>query len=332
MKEEDIRPEALFNQYLSLAQQDAITYFKNKPYYRIACPACGSESSSFQFRKIGFDYEECELCKTLFVNPRPHADAFSEFYFDSPSVRFWATNFYKETENSRRVHLIQPKALLVKGYIDRYSNPVMDDSCIIDIGAGYGVFCEELHKILKKEISVIAIEPAQSLQKICREKGIITIPKFFEDLVADDLKRKKIVAATSFELLEHLHDPACFIEHCNRLLNPGSLLIMTTLNWQGFDLQVLRDKSNSIFPPAHINFFTPSSLTKLLERHGFEICELSTPGKLDVEIAAKHLNDINNEFIKNILISDEETRYKLQQFLQDIRMSSHMMVVAKRGE
>ncbi|MCX6701241.1 MAG: hypothetical protein NTV68_15210, partial [Methanomicrobiales archaeon] len=60
------------------------------------------------------------------------------------------------------------------------------------------------------------------------------------------------------------------------------------------------------------------------------ICELSTPGKLDVDIAAKHLNDINNEFIKNILLSDEETRHKFQQFLQDIRMSSHMMVVAKR--
>lgn len=330
MKEEDIRPEVLFNQYLSLVQLDAITYFKNKPYYRIACPACGSESSSFQFRKIGFDYEECELCKTLFVNPRPNADAFSEFYFDSPSVRFWATNFYKETENSRRFHLIQPKALLVKDFIDKHYNHGTDESCIIDIGAGYGVFCEELHKILKKGIPVIAIEPAQSLQKICHEKGIFTIPKFFEDLITDDLEGKKIVAATSFELLEHLHDPACFIEHCNRLLSPGSLLIMTTLNWQGFDLQVLRDKSNSIFPPAHINFFTPSSLTKLLELHGFEICELSTLGKLDVDIVTKQLGDINDPFIKKIVSGDETVKMDFQIFLQKSKLSSHMMVVARK--
>jgi 2-polyprenyl-3-methyl-5-hydroxy-6-metoxy-1,4-benzoquinol methylase len=330
MKEEDIRPDALFLQYLSLAQQDAITYFKNKPYYRIACPACGSERSIFEFRKIGFDYEECELCKTLFVNPRPHSDAFSEFYFDSPSVRFWATNFYKETENSRRIRLIQPKALLVKDYIDKYYNQGTDESCIIDIGAGYGVFCEELHKILNKEISVIAIEPAQSLQKICREKGIITIPKFFEDLTADDLKGKKIVAATSFELLEHLHDPACFIEHCDRLLGQGSLLIMTTLNWQGFDLQVLREKSNSIFPPAHINFFTPSSLTTLLERHGFEICKLSTPGKLDVDIVTKQLDFIKDPFIRTIVSSDETVKKQFQIFLQKSNLSSHMMVVARK--
>ena len=330
MKEEDIRPEALFNQYLSLAQQDAITYFKNKPYYRIACPACGSENNSFQFQKIGFDYEECELCKTLFVNPRPHGDAFSEFYFDSPSVRFWATNFYKETENSRRIRLIQPKAHLVKNYIEKYYNSDNDDSCILDIGAGYGVFCEELQKILKIGIPVIAIEPAQSLQKICHEKGITTIPKFFEDVITDDLNGKKIVAATSFELLEHLHDPEVFIEHCSRLLSPGSLLIMTTLNWQGFDLQVLRDKSNSIFPPAHINFFTPSSLAILLERHGFDICELSTPGKLDVDIVAKRPDLIKNPFIKIIASGDETMKNDFQIFLQKSNLSSHMMVVARK--
>jgi SAM-dependent methyltransferase len=330
MKEEDIRPEALFNQYLSLAQQDAITYFKNKPYYRIACPACGSENNSFQFQKIGFDYEECELCKTLFVNPRPHGDAFSEFYFDSPSVRFWATNFYRETENSRRIRLIRPKAFLVKGYVDKYYNLGKDDSCIIDIGAGYGIFCEELQKLLKTGIPIIAIEPAQSLQKICCEKGIITIPKFFEDVSTDDLNGKKIAAATSFELLEHLHDPACFIKHCSRVISPGGLLIMTTLNWQGFDLQVLRDKSNSIFPPAHINFFTPSSLAILLERHGFEICELSTPGKLDVDIVTKQLDFIKDSFIKTIVSSDETVKKQFQIFLQKSNLSSHMMVVARK--
>lgn len=332
MKEEDIRPENLFNQYLLLAEQDAQTYFRNAEFVFVPCPACGGRHTRFLFRKMGFDYEECGDCGTLFNNPRPGADAFSRYYADSPSVRFWATHFYRETEEARRVRLIRPKAELVKAILEKYGKPNAGrDAAVADIGAGYGVFCEELRKILPERISVIAIEPAHDLGEVCKKKGLVTVPKFFEDVIPEDLSGKPVLAATSFELLEHLQDPRAFIRRCADLLEPGALLILTSLNWKGFDLQVLRERSKSIHPPHHINFFTPESLGTLLNSCGFTLCEITTPGKLDTDIAAKQLSDIQDPFIKNIVSADERVRQSFQQFLQDTLMSSHMMVVARRN-
>jgi len=313
LKEEDIRPEKLFNQYLLLAEQDVETYFRYAPLHNRLCPACKSQNSEFRFRKVGFDYEICTDCKTLFTNPRPVAEAFNEYYTDSPSVRFWATNFYRETESKRRKHIIKPKAAMVKSIINKYIIESKNQSCILDIGAGYGIFCEELQKLVPASVQVVAVEPATALQEVCREKGIPVIP----------------IAAISFELLEHLHDPDSFIENCRGVLGEGGILILTTLNWNGFDLQVLQDKSNSIHPPHHINFFTTESIQILLKRHGFDVLEVSTPGKLDVDIASKQISEITDPFIREILGGNDMVKSKFQTFLQESKLSSHMMIIAK---
>jgi 2-polyprenyl-3-methyl-5-hydroxy-6-metoxy-1,4-benzoquinol methylase len=330
LKEEDIRPENLFNQYLSLAEKDVQTYFRDTVFHYIPCPACGGRKTLFLFRKMGFDYDECKSCGTLFNNPRPDAEAFSQYYSESPSVRFWASHFYRETEEARRQRLIEPKAILVKAILEKYGRKPGEGAAVADIGAGYGVFCEELRKILPQEIAVIAIEPAPELQDVCKNKGLVTIPKFFEDITPLDISGRSIIGATSFELLEHLQNPRDFIHRCAGVLEPGALLILTSLNWAGFDLQVLREKSKSIHPPHHINFFTPDSLEMLLKENGFEICEITTPGKLDVDIASKQVFDIEEKFAKKIVTSDEITKQAFQNFLQKARLSSHMMVVARK--
>ena len=45
MKEHDIRPKELFDEYLRLAADDAKTYFADCERERIPCPACGCEGS-----------------------------------------------------------------------------------------------------------------------------------------------------------------------------------------------------------------------------------------------------------------------------------------------
>ena len=331
MQEEDIRPEELFNTYLSLAKWDVKKYFEGVPTYNIPCPACGSYDNFSQFEKLGFTYVECSVCGTLFVNPRPIADSFSRYYSDSASVEFWATHFYKQTEDSRRERIIKPKALLVADILKKYKRPESAPLCIVDIGAGYGIFCEEIRKTLDSNARIIAIEPASALHDVCVSKGISTINRFLEDTKREELPCSHITCATSFELLEHIYDPGIFIKACHSILDRNSLFIITTLNWEGFDLQMLGGRSKSIHPPHHINFFTPHSIQLLLKRYGFEILDISTPGQLDVNIVAKQLTDVNCVFIKKLLINcNDLQKEKIQKFLQESLMSSHMMVVARK--
>jgi len=330
MKEEDIRPKKIFDEYLALAEKDVNDYFMNMPFLYVPCPACNGKNSIFKFKKFGFDYEECQNCGTLYVNPRPSAEAFNNYYSDSPSVQFWATNFYKETESSRRELIIRPKAELVKKYLDKYTENLSENSCIIDIGAGYGVFCEELKNILPVDINIIAIEPSKPLSKICMDKDIVTINKFIEEIKNHDLEGMLVKGAISFELFEHLHNPSLFIKKCNEIISPEGLLILTTLTWDGFDLQVLQDKSDSIHPPHHINFFTKKSISLLLEKNGFKICEIITPGKLDIDIVSKKSSDVSDPFIKKLIECNSDVKEKFQIFLQEAKLSSHMMVIAKK--
>ena len=70
MKEEEIRPQKIFDEYLRLAKQDTKTYFSDAERIRGLCPACNSVGD-LAFNKSGFIYEVCPKCYTLFVNPRP---------------------------------------------------------------------------------------------------------------------------------------------------------------------------------------------------------------------------------------------------------------------
>ena len=57
MKEEEIRPKKVFDEYLRLAALDAVVYFGNSSRQPLPCPACGTKGD-FSFNKHGFSYEE----------------------------------------------------------------------------------------------------------------------------------------------------------------------------------------------------------------------------------------------------------------------------------
>ena len=108
-------------------------------------------------------------------------------------------------------------------------------------------------------------------------------------------------------------------------------MIFTTLNGKGFDIQVLWENSKSVYPPHHLNFFNPDSVGILLGKCGFEVLEITTPGRLDVDIVSNDLEHVNDRFIKTFLGSaGEREKDDLQKFLQKNNLSSHMMIVARK--
>ena len=120
MKEEEIRPKKIFDEYLRLARKDAITFFKSSKKRKHPCPACAKKGLPV-FTKQSFKYESCPKCYTLFVNPRPTAKAFSKYYTESQSSKYWATTFYRVTAKSRRKKLWRPKARDIYDILKKYS-------------------------------------------------------------------------------------------------------------------------------------------------------------------------------------------------------------------
>lgn len=324
MKEEEIRPQRIFDEYLQLCESDTKSYFLDTARETILCPACNSEGD-FVFRKHSFDYEVCPSCHSLYVSPRPVEDAFVKYYTESPSSKFWATTFYKETAEARREKLWKPKAKMICDALERYKAP---SHRVIDIGGGYGLFAEEIQQLLGQ--STIVIEPGPSLAKVCRDKSLPVIEKFLEQVTPADLPAAP-KAFVSFELFEHLHNPAAFLEHLNRLMSSGDLFIFTTLSGIGLDIQVLWENSKSVFPPHHLNFLNPYSAKMLLERVGLEVVEVTTPGKLDVDILINNRAYIKDRFWQTFVATVTEVdKVQWQQMIAASGFSSHMMVICRK--
>ena len=323
MKESEIRPKEIFNQFLHLAQKDTETFFRDSPRQKINCPGCNS-IGKYTFSKDSFDYCKCENCHTLYVNPRPNIESFEDYYTNSPSSKYWATTFYKETVDARREKIWKPKARMITELLEKE----IIDYEIIDIGGGYGIFAEEIQKINRNP--VIIIEPTPHLAEICRGRGFKVIEKFLEDVSIKDLS-KKSKCFVSFELFEHLHNPEKFLLNLNSLMKSQDLFIFTTLSGMGLDIQVLMENSPSVSPPHHLNFFNPYSVKKILERTGFRKIEVCTPGKLDIDILNNNKEKIKDLFWKTFLENSDETqKSRWQTLVTESGWSSHMMVVCNK--
>lgn len=330
MKELEIRPPKLFDEYLEISRLDVERFFsKHELFTEVSCPACRSTQTYLVFEKQTFIYKTCGRCLTLFVSPRPTEEMIASYYKTSASSKFWAERFFPETAEARREKIFRPRAMLVNELVTRFKVP--SPTSLADVGAGFGIFLEEAKKT-EAFSEIFAIEPSADLASCCRNKGFQVIEKSVEDIREDELK---VSVACSFEVLEHLFDPEKFIMSMKKILKPGGLLIFTTLTISGLDLQVLWNHSKSISPPHHINFLSVEGLKILIKRCGLEEIEICTPGKLDVDIIRNAMEEMPGlavpRFIEYIVKNrGSETFDQLQVFLQNNNLSSHARVIARK--
>ena len=329
MKEEEIRPKKLFDEYLRLSAIDSEELFNNVERRPIDCPACGHAEADHAFTKHGFAYENCRYCQTLFVNPRPEAKAFAKLYRDSESSRYWSNTFFPNVIEARREKIFKKRVLAIEQKLaEQHHSP----RAVVEIGAGHGVFLEEWRK-RNQEIKLTAVEPSPEMAQICRDKGLQVVEKFAEEVTAKDVDADLVVC---FEVLEHVYDPLQFLRGVVGMMRSGCTVLMTTLCFDGFDINLLREKSKSVSPPHHINFMTKLGFRELFQRAGLIEVVVETPGVLDVDIVKSTVADdpdlarqlgTTTGFLQKLF--DDDVAARFQQFLIDAKLSSHAWIWAK---
>jgi 2-polyprenyl-6-hydroxyphenyl methylase / 3-demethylubiquinone-9 3-methyltransferase len=100
----------------------------------------------------------------------------------------------------------------------------------LDIGCGGGVFCEPLAQL---GAQVVGIDPAETAIKAAiqhaHQTGVqIDYRCTTAEALAGAGERFDVVLA--MEVIEHAADTDVFIQHCARLVKPGGLAILSTLN------------------------------------------------------------------------------------------------------
>lgn len=327
LSEKELCPEDLLaGQEEAFARDMARLQAQRSAFVAVNCPACDSHSFRPAFTKFGFDYVICDLCKTLYMTPRPSPEVMAGYYANSENYAYWAKHIFPASEATRREKIHKPWLERVVGYCERHG---IARGTLVEIGPGFGTFAA-LAGASGEFGRVLAVEPTPELAAACRARGVTVIEKRIED-VDDELGAVDVIV--SFEVIEHLFAPRLFLEQCARLLRPGGLLVLSCPNGEGFDVTLLGDKALAI-DAEHVNLFNPRSLSRLVASHGFTLLEVTTPGRLDAEFVreAALKGDVElDPFLRCVLIDDwEALGWKFQQFLAQNGLSSHMWLAASR--
>lgn len=330
MKESDIRPKALLDEYLRRSAKDAEVFFSDRnSRARRPCPGCGDGKTTGSAEKNSFPIARCLSCATLYVTHVPAQEQLAKFYRDSPSQKYWAEVFFPSVAEARRINIFRPRVERASTLLGKAG---VNLKTIIDVGAGAGMFLEEcratgLGKVWR------AVEPSTALAQNCRNKGFETLAGFAAEASKSWGGSADLV--TSFEVIEHLIDLAAFLNEMAALTRPGGILLLTGVCGTGFDILTLGIRANAVFPPHHLTFLSHRGVSSLLKRCGLEEVAFLTPGQLDVDIVrnacATDPAAVEDPFLRHLLFTAEEEQRKLfQEFLAAAGLSSHMWIIARK--
>jgi 2-polyprenyl-6-hydroxyphenyl methylase/3-demethylubiquinone-9 3-methyltransferase len=192
--------------------------------------------------------------------------------FNSKAVDWWDKN-----GPLRTLHDINPCRL---EYIKRYLELKGASAC--DIGCGGGILSSEL---ARQGSHVTAIDAAPKLIEVAElyaSEHNLDI-EYKVDLSSNLVKThsNNFDLVTCMELIEHVPEPSALVEDCARLLAPGGVLIVSTLNRNliSYALGVLAAEYVLRLIPKgtheYTKFLKPSELAKLARETRLKTLDIS---------------------------------------------------------
>lgn len=321
--------EQIFNQRIKDAEEVFQKF--SKTFRTRRCPVCdeSKQRELTPFHNL-YGVAECKTCLTQYVNPCPSIEALTYYYNECKSNGLFndlVRNGLKSRQNilSNRVNFV---ATLIQ---NNFKN--QDSINVLEIGCGSGVFLSELKNQLTKTVQDIKlIYNGIDIDRTAISKNVDStlnlVAASAEDFASSSEQKFDLVL--HFELIEHLQDPYSFMRSVRNLLTENGIHHFHTPNATGFDNRALgynafRPLAHGIFPPMHLQAFTPQNIMHFAIRSGFQLLQVDTPGEFDVDIVKTFLRRDDQDFG---LIHEIPEPYLavFQHWLKLLCASSHMRV------
>jgi SAM-dependent methyltransferase len=153
---------------------------------------------------------------------------------------------------------------------------------VLDIGCGWA---QALLYFKKQGMACYGFDPAPEAVAYSRQQGLEVVQADIDQM--DAFPERRFDVATLFNVLEHLTDPIKSLEAVrDKVLKPGGVLVIEVPNdFNPFQLAAteLHDlKQWWVAPPAHLNYFSPATLRRLLAGLGFTVAHVESTFPLDM--------------------------------------------------
>lgn len=228
------------------------------------CNLCGTSRFHRLFVANGVQLVRCAECKLVFSNPRldetSTADVYTSKYYESAEA--YARTQDDVLQDDIHMALAMHKKLRSQG--------IQGDLVAIDIGCGQG---HRVEAYSRAGFSALGIEPSRSACEKGSTLGRKILHGFFEDLA---VPRADLISA--FHVLEHCADPNRFLVHCHRNLSESGILLIEVPDFSCRSSIQQGAQWPHLYPGLHHYQFDLRTLSRYLEKSGFEIIKKNRVG------------------------------------------------------
>jgi len=174
------------------------------------------------------------------------------------------------TEEYVAGRLTNPTTLEMADQRVRFLSKFVGKGKLLEIGCGTGEFLELAKKV---GFDVEGVEASQLIIEFLRSHGISARKGVFEEL---DWARSTYTVIAGFHLFEHIHLPNRFLQRVHRSLVDFGFLFLVTPNVESKTDRLFGWRHPTFTMPDHICFYSPSTLSAILERNGFKVMKIET--------------------------------------------------------
>lgn len=212
---------------------------------------------------------------------------------------------------------------------------------LLDVGSGPGLM---LQAATNSNWDAVGIEPNSVAADYSRSSGCNVVEDFLNQNFLPTLG--KFDAIHSSEVLEHIRDPISMLEIMKSLLKPGGVVCIVVPNdFNPLQNVLVKSKTQSywwVAPPHHLNYFSHSSLSKLVESIGLDVVTLTSTFPIEFFLAMGEnyvgddmLGSICHNKRKNIEILFEEVgcTHLLDQIYQkfaELEIGREIILIARK--
>jgi 2-polyprenyl-3-methyl-5-hydroxy-6-metoxy-1,4-benzoquinol methylase len=244
----------------------------------VACALCGGNRSRVKFSamkgwppsadgsyaattdKFGAygTIRQCLDCGLLYTSPRVKASGLLEEYAQNKDEEYFAQSEARSMNAYLSLALIRRHA---------------QSGSLLDVGSAAGFFLNAA----RVSFDVTGVEPSIWGRKYCDEHLKIKI-------AASTLDEAKFPdgnfdVVTLLDVIEHVSDPGAVLRECARVTKAGGLIYLVTPDCESLSAKILGGRWWGL-RPAHIFYFSRETLTRLLEKNGYEVVEAKSFGRI----------------------------------------------------
>lgn len=299
-------PNCLFNRRNAIYGESSIVYIpkiRDKKMNTILehCPQCGADAAKAELFRMETDIVQCQDCSLVYLRTHPDEEQTMMYY------QKYADD-HSHMRLPKNIEDIRASGLRREYFMQELLTHAKPPGTILDIGCGWGAF---LANAREKGFTPYGIDVCHKAANFSSTVlGIPTVCDELHDCLFNNAMFEIVVA---IHTLEHLSDPTDALTRIHALLKPGGVFCGIVPNIASFCSTKKKERWQWLDVNTHYIHFSPDTLKRSLEKHGFQILALYT-----------HTGDYDQLELQRLLeereghpLAHEELSEKLKQLWAD---------------